>query len=694
MLRVCLNCYGNYTTDSVYQWDLNQVLALTGDNINDVSAIHFCNKKCDNARVVNVTRDEGEISAPIPNELLEMPYDVIAYVHSINDNQAKTVEIINIPVIKRAKPDDYVFVENVDIVNFERLEKDITDYIAIMTSEYNAFTSTTNQNYNTFTSNANQTYETFTNTVTQNQNDFESEFMDEYNNRVASGYFLGPDGATNIQDRLTTLEEHIIDVDALNEATGSAIILTDSGENALTEIAIYGRSTQDGDPTPDNPIDIVSVGAGGTLNLKSTGKNVLPYPYYDGASKTVDGVTTTIDENGWAHIYGTTSTGIDCFNFTFRNVEFPPGTYIVSGVPEGASAETYRGWLGIYRSGTTTSLAKSQVYDEPITFTANEPFTMIYRATAGAGATFDVIYKPMVRRVEVIDDTYEPYKSSSISIPLTEPLRGIGDIRDELACKDGVYGVIRRIGTKVFDGSDDETWWKSNGNTSVDEYTLVFDNFKGTNSEMICTHFTYDRNSNAVGAFRNYHSTAWEHPYQVFVMFAEYGTSTETSLKEWLQANPVTMEYQLVEEVFEPFDDQEVFKNIVTYNNLTYLTNTDNADMWVQYYTNSNIGQRLVKVESTLDKPPVLATPMELTFGRLGPLSSLAVTALVPDIEGYTPLMSMYVRNTANGDKIKVTAYENSSIITNNRTKVILNNETDQIFDDVKAHIIILYVRK
>lgn len=130
MIRVCLNCYGNYTTDSVYQWDQNQTLRITGENVDEITAIHFCNKKCDTAIVVGVARNDEEIIAQIPNSLLEEPYDVIAYVHTIDDNQAKTIEIISIPVIKRVKPDDYIFVENVEIVNFERLESDILTFFA------------------------------------------------------------------------------------------------------------------------------------------------------------------------------------------------------------------------------------------------------------------------------------------------------------------------------------------------------------------------------------------------------------------------------------------------------------------------------------------------------------------------------------------------------------------------------------
>lgn len=127
MLRVNLNCYGTYTTDSIYQWDLNHSLEITGLPVGSITTIHFTNKKRDTAIVAKTTVEEDKIIAPVPNELLQEPSNITAYVHVYADNQAKTIEVVNIPVIKRAKPDDYQFTDNVDVMNFERLEKDFSD---------------------------------------------------------------------------------------------------------------------------------------------------------------------------------------------------------------------------------------------------------------------------------------------------------------------------------------------------------------------------------------------------------------------------------------------------------------------------------------------------------------------------------------------------------------------------------------
>ena len=128
MLRVCFNCYGNYTTDSVYQWDLNHTLQITGISVTNAPTVHFTNKKRDTAIVVQSKIVDDVITAPVPNELLQEPYNVIAYVHTYDDNHAKTIETVNIPVRPRAKPDDYQFTDNVDVMNFERLEADWSNY--------------------------------------------------------------------------------------------------------------------------------------------------------------------------------------------------------------------------------------------------------------------------------------------------------------------------------------------------------------------------------------------------------------------------------------------------------------------------------------------------------------------------------------------------------------------------------------
>ena len=45
------------------------------------------------------------------------------------------------------------------------------------------------------------------------------------------------------------------------DAEGPAVQVTDASADPLQGLRIFGRSTQAGDPTPDNPVDIVSLAA-------------------------------------------------------------------------------------------------------------------------------------------------------------------------------------------------------------------------------------------------------------------------------------------------------------------------------------------------------------------------------------------------------------------------------------------------
>ena len=102
--------------------------------------------------------------------------------------------------------------------------------------------------------------------------------------------------------------------------TGNPISVDDAFAAPLCGLTVYGRSTQDGTPSPDSPVPIVSAGDGGSMTVKVTGRNLLNIP--DGAV-TARGVTVTA-KDGLISISGmATSSG-------YANLGIPP--FIASGV--------------------------------------------------------------------------------------------------------------------------------------------------------------------------------------------------------------------------------------------------------------------------------------------------------------------------------------------------------------------------
>ena len=52
--------------------------------------------------------------------------------------------------------------------------------------------------------------------------------------------------------------------------TGTSVVVSGGADAKLKTFSIYGKTTQDGTPMPDSPVDLVSVGAGGSINVSVT----------------------------------------------------------------------------------------------------------------------------------------------------------------------------------------------------------------------------------------------------------------------------------------------------------------------------------------------------------------------------------------------------------------------------------------
>lgn len=61
--------------------------------------------------------------------------------------------------------------------------------------------------------------------------------------------------------------------------TGNPLSVDDAFASPLCGLTVYGKSTQDGTPSPDNPVPIVSAGDSGSVTVKVTGKNLFPTQY-------------------------------------------------------------------------------------------------------------------------------------------------------------------------------------------------------------------------------------------------------------------------------------------------------------------------------------------------------------------------------------------------------------------------------
>lgn len=139
----CLDLDGN-TIDNFFQWDVDQhiVIELKGCDekyLSNNPEVHFTNKNRDEALICRSEVKKSNIEAntagdiiiaEVPNILLQEPYPLLVYVYLTDADDFKAQRTIlygEIPVRKRSKPSDYLYVENIKRTTADMIKNEIAD---------------------------------------------------------------------------------------------------------------------------------------------------------------------------------------------------------------------------------------------------------------------------------------------------------------------------------------------------------------------------------------------------------------------------------------------------------------------------------------------------------------------------------------------------------------------------------------
>ena len=153
-------------------------------------------------------------------------------------------------------------------------------------------------------------------------------------------------------------------------------------------------------------------------------------------------------------------------------------------------------------------------------------------------------------------------KDDIINVPLSHPLYKLSDAySDKIVCQNGVWGVERNVGLKLFDGSEDWQFVKEgkfyNNNTTIFECTAPE---KVLARSGLCTHF--DVHSLESQVKNRYDGISFSENREKIYMRTKNvkNMSTIETLTAYLKAQydagtPVTFLYALEQSKFEPFDE-------------------------------------------------------------------------------------------------------------------------------------------
>lgn len=196
----------------------------------------------------------------------------------------------------------------------------------------------------------------------------------------------------------------------VSTASGSTAVITDGSESNIRSFTIYGKSTQDGTPSPDNPVEIKSVGDGGSVDVFLHGKNLF------NISALTDVVTP---------IYSLHNAGDGSIILTSD----VPGRPSISNEKFRMLAPSVRAGDTIYIDAITPKIRYVFFGGTKRVAYFNYPFNVQkedldgYFALYGGVANSDAVVKDII--ISRSNDTkYEPYKPpQTVTIPTT--LRGI-----------------------------------------------------------------------------------------------------------------------------------------------------------------------------------------------------------------------------------------------------------------------------
>lgn len=201
--------------------------------------------------------------------------------------------------------------------------------------------------------------------------------------------------------------------------TGNPVSCDDAFAAPLCGLNVYGKSTQDGTPTPDAPVPIVSAGDGGTISVKMTGKNLVDVD----TVFAMTGEALTIS-NG--HIKGTANNNGARIGYLLQNA--PAAQYIAS-VAGGAKDVSTEIRVYIWKDGKFGNLVVQKTYQyqggKAMTIAFGADGKSDYAVWFRPNAAVDFDFYNVQLELGSIATTYSPYREQLLTLSTPTGLPGI-----------------------------------------------------------------------------------------------------------------------------------------------------------------------------------------------------------------------------------------------------------------------------
>ena len=374
------------------------------------------------------------------------------------------------------------------------------------------------------------------------------------------------------------------------DAEGESIVVNDASDCYLQGLKLFGKSNQDGTPTPDAPVDIVSV-ENPVVSVR--GKNLIKNTL---STSSNGGITYTTNADGSITINGT-ATNESYYKFDFQNKIPVKNVGLILSIKGGAGKTSITVGYFDKDGNVTNSVAYTDSNEKLFTYPDEAEQTRTFLTVPAGTVCENVVVYPMIRFASFSNSTYEPCTEQTVVTPHTLhgiPVTSGGNytdangqqwICDEVDLARGVY--VQRVASKEFDGVDGETitLYAERENVYGFALKIIDTDMLTTSHDARCTRFenigtgisSVDKECFLCGAGTK----------TIYVMvnkerISEYSVA---AFKEWLSANPITILFQLATPKETPLSEAEInaFKALHSNKPNTTILNDAGAYMAVEY---------------------------------------------------------------------------------------------------------------
>lgn len=375
---------------------------------------------------------------------------------------------------------------------------------------------------------------------------------------------------------------------------GSVITVNDSIVAPLHGLTLYGKTTQDGTPTPETPVEIKSAG-GAYQRIKtyvSKGKNLfggeaLADILLEKAKATKDTAAGTVN------FTSVNVAGKIAFNGFKPNTRYTIILYGRNTYSSGAKASNFR---VSYTDGTYDNLDFSALGPDNDSYCVfvtdtNKTAKNLYGANRSGKTT---LYYNLCGIFEGVltEADFVPYEGQTLTISTPNGLNSIGEAKDEIDFARGIR--VQNIGTTTFTGDTTVT----HGKTTGDYQNFYLSSKMNANISIVCGlanifeyRSSYEKEREGIYAYE-VNGACLSIKVERLTAYgydAEDNSKAIQALKGWLSDNPITILYALKSPVEMPLSAEELaqYAALHTYNSNTTVYNDAEAEISVKYFANN-----------------------------------------------------------------------------------------------------------